>query len=155
MGKVIVVSAQVDPRLKLQLVASEAIQSGEVIVPFTEHDIQIQRTWRTVQIEFNRHVRNDFLNFVDHSCEPNARLEIDARALVAIRDIAEKEPVTIFYPGSEVELAESFICNCGSPHCLGEIRGGFYLTHDQMKWALSRGYCTSFMQDQFRRLLGE
>ncbi len=155
MGKVNVVSAEIVPRLKLQLVAGEAIRSGEVIIPFSALEIQAQRTWRTIQIDFNRHVRNDFLNFVDHSCDPNSRIEIKPCALIAIRDIVEKESVTIFYPGSEVELAESFDCNCGSPHCLGEIRGGFYLTHEQMKSALSRGYCTSFMQDQFRRLLGK
>ncbi len=155
MGRVIVVTAAVVPRLRLQLIASAPIRSGEVIVSFTDHDIQATRTWRTLQIDFQRHVRNDFLNFVDHSCEPNACLDIEGRALVAVRDIVEKEPVTIFYPGSEVELAESFVCNCGSSHCLGEIKGGFYLTHEQMRSALDRGYCSSFLQLQFRRLLDE
>ena len=152
MSKVVVVSAEVVPKLRLQLIASEDIGSGELIVQFSEQEIRRERTWRTMQIDSNKHVRNDFLNFVDHSCEPNAFLDIDSLALVAIRDIPAKQPVTTFYPGSEVEMAESFVCKCGSSDCLKQITGGFYLTHAQMKWAMDKGYCTAFMQKQFLRL---
>jgi len=155
MFEVIVVTAEVEPRLRLQLIASQDIRSGELIVQFTDQEILRDRTWRTMQIDHNRHVRNDFLNFVDHSCEPNSVLDIDALALVAIRDIPAKQPVTAFYPGSEVELAAAFDCKCGAASCLGQITGGFYLTHAQMKWAMDQGYCTSFMEKHFRRLRGD
>ena len=154
MNKVIVVSAEVVPRLRLQLIANEDMKPGDVIVQFSHQEIQRARTWRTMQLEINKHIRNEFLNFVDHSCDPNALLDIDSLSLVAIRDIPERQPVTCFYPGSEVELAEGFTCRCGSKNCLREIKGGFYLTHEQMRWAMDEGYCTSFMQKQFVRLLG-
>lgn len=83
MFKVTVVSAEVEPRLRLQLVASQEICAGELIVKFSDQEIQRERTWCTMQIDHNRHVRNDYLNFVDHSCEPNSVLDIDALALVA------------------------------------------------------------------------
>jgi SET domain len=154
MGKVIVVTADVVPRLRLQLVASEVIKLGELIVQFTDQEIQEVRTWRTMQLDCNRHVRNEFLNYVDHSCEPNALLEIDSLSLMAIRDIPKKQPVTCFYPGSEVELATEFPCKCGKARCLRQIKGGFYLTHEQMRWALDQRHCTSFMQKHFLRFLG-
>lgn len=154
MSKVNVVSAEVTPRLRLQLVASEPILSGEIIVQGSKEEVQHQRTWRTLQLDENRHLRNEFLNFVDHSCSPNALLDVDGLALVAIRDIPANEPVTFFYPGSEVELSQTFDCQCGSSECLKRINGGFYLSHEQMRWALDRGYCTGFMRRQFERLLG-
>jgi len=58
-------------------------------------------------------LRNEFLNFVDHSCSPNARLNVDNLALVAIREISVGSPVTFFYPGSEVELSQAFECHRG------------------------------------------
>lgn len=154
MSKVNVVSAEVVPRLRLQLVASEPISEGEVIVQGAEAEVQDHRTWRTLQLGENRHLRNEFLNFVDHSCEPNALLDVDRLALVALRPIPAGEPVTFFYPGSEVELSQSFVCQCGSDNCLKDIRGGFYLTPAQMRWALDNGYVTAFMRRQFARLLG-
>ena len=113
MSKVNVVSAEVVPRLRLQLVASQPITCGEIIVQSCEEEIQDHRTWRTLQLDESRHLRNEFLIFVDHSCSPNALLDVDNLALVAIRDISVGNPVTFFYPGSEVELSQAFECHCG------------------------------------------
>ncbi len=154
MSKVNVVSAEVAPRLRLQLVASQPISRGDVIVQSCEEEIQDHRTWRTLQLDESRHLRNEFLNFVDHSCSPNALLDVDNLALVAIRKIFVGDPVTFFYPGSEVELSQTFECHCGNSECLQIINGGFYLNLDQMRWSLDKGYCTTFMRRQFERLLG-
>lgn len=154
MSKVSVVTAIVSPQLHLQLVASQAIKVGEVIVQSCEDEIQDHRTWRTLQLDESRHLRNEFLNFVDHSCSPNSLLDIDGLALKAIRDISAGHPIRFFYPGSEVELSKPFECHCGSEECLRHINGGFYLNHTQMRWAMDMGYCTKFMRRQFERLLG-
>lgn len=154
-GKVNVVLAEVTPRLRLQLVASEPISAGDIIVQSSEEEVQDHRTWRTLQLAQNRHLRNEFLNFVDHSCAPNALLDVDKLALVAIRDIAIGDPVTFFYPGSEVELSQSFDCHCGSDECIKQVNGGFYLKRDQIRWALDKSYCTVFMEQQLQQLLGD
>jgi hypothetical protein len=155
MSKVNVVSAEISPQLRLQLVASQPITDGEVVVQSCEEEVQDQRTWRTLQLSENRHLRNEFLIFIDHSCSPNSLLDTDRLALVAIRDIPIGSPITFFYPGSEVELSQPFGCHCGSNECMRHINGGFYLTHDRMQWAISKGYCTKFMRQQFERLLGD
>jgi hypothetical protein len=153
-SKVDVVSAAVEPRLRLNLIASDSIRPGEIIFTCRSQEIIRERNWRTIQIDFNRHVRNELLDYVDHSCEPNAVFDVDRLAMVAIRGIEAGEPVTFFYPGAEVELAMDFDCACGSRECLGHLKGGFYLTAAQMRHALDRGYCTRFMGEQFRRVLG-
>ncbi len=153
MTKVNVVSAAIEPRLRLMLVAKDDIAKGEIIFTCSSEEITRERTWRTIQIDFNAHVKNDLLDYVDHSCEPNSVFDIDKLAMVSLRKIERSEPITFFYPGAEVELAMGFDCQCGSHECIGHLKGGFYLTAPQMRRALDRGYCTRFMQQQFRRLL--
>lgn len=52
-----------------------------------EQEIQEQRTWRTLQLDETRHLCNEFLNFVDHSRAPNALLDVEKLALVALINI--------------------------------------------------------------------
>jgi hypothetical protein len=151
--KVDVVSAAIEPRLRLMLVAKDDIAKGAIVFTCRPEEITRERTWRTIQIDFNRHLKNDLLDYVDHSCEPNSVFDVDRLAMVALRRIEKGEAITFFYPGAEVELAMDFDCQCGSPDCIGHLKGGFYLTARQMRRALDRGYCTRFMQEQFRRLL--
>ncbi len=153
MNKINVISTAVQPRLRRSLVASEAIASGEIIISCEPGQITSQRTWRTVQIGQGLHVKNELLDYVDHSCHPNAVFVVDALQLIALRAVAPGEPITFFYPGAEVELAQTFRCSCGSPTCLGEIAGAFYLTASQMRAALAAGYCTSFIRGHLERLL--
>ena len=153
MTKVNVVSAAIEPRLKLMLVAKDDIAKGEIIFTSSSEEITRERTWRTIQIDFNAHVKNDLLDYVDHSCEPNSVFDVERLAMISLRKIERGESITFFYPGAEVELAMDFDCQCGSRDCIGHLKGGFYLTGPQMRRALDRGYCTRFMQEQFRRLL--
>jgi hypothetical protein len=154
MSKVQVVSSIVEPRLRRMLVAREPITRGATIFTCAPEEIVRERTFRTIQIDGNRHLRNEYLDYVDHSCEPNSVFDTERLSLVALRDIAAHEAITFFYPGSEVDLATDFPCACRAAECLGHIRGAFYLTPAQMRWALERGYCTPFMAENLRRLLG-
>lgn len=153
MSRVVVVSAAIEPRLRLSLVASEPIGPGEDIFACDASEETPERTWRTIQLDAQRHLKNDFMDYVDHSCDPNAVFDVDRLVLVSLRPIDAGEAITFFYPGSEVELAHSFACTCGNTACIGQVRGGFYLTAQQMRWAMARGYCTRFMEAQFSRLL--
>lgn len=153
MSKVTVVSTKVTPRLRLNLVAAADFEAGDTVLQCSHDEIQETRTWRTVQVDVGRHLKNEFLAYVDHSCDPNTLFDVDALRLTAIRPIPEGHLITFFYPGSEVELAQAFACNCGAASCLHTIRGGFYLTPKQMRWALDQGICTTFIQREFRRIL--
>ena len=153
MSKVNVVSAAIEPRLRLMLVANEDIAKGEPVFSCRPDEITRERTWRTIQIDFNRHLKNDLLDYVDHSCDPNSVFDVDRLAMVALKPIRKGEAITFFYPGAEVELAMDFDCHCGSRDCIGHVKGGFYLSGAQMRRAIDRGHCTRFMREQFLRLL--
>jgi len=153
MSKVTVVSTRVTPQLRLNLVASADFEAGDTVLQCSRDEIQETRTWRTVQVSVGRHLKNEFLAYVDHSCDPNTLFDVDTLRLTAICDIPKGHMIRFFYPGSEVELAQAFECNCGATSCLGTVGGAFYLTLEQMRWALDQGICTTFIKQEFRRIL--
>ncbi len=72
-----------------------------------------------------------FWRFMNHSCDPNALIR--GREVIAWRDIEPWEAVTFNYNTTEWDMAEPFTCRCGSPDCLGTIRGFKHLTPTQRK----------------------
>lgn len=57
----------------------------------------------------------------NHSCEPNTTYE--GLNVIALRDIAKGEELTLNYASFLDENMESFVCQCGSPHCCGLVTG--------------------------------
>ena len=57
----------------------------------------------------------------NHSCEPNTAL--DGLNVVAIRDIAQGEELTVDYAEFVNEESEPFDCGCGAPACRQRIVG--------------------------------
>ena len=60
-------------------------------------------------------------NFINHSCDPNLRYDIDGN-VVAARPIRKGEEVFIDYGCFIVNFDEPFNCSCGSHNCRGRIR---------------------------------
>ncbi len=63
------------------------------------------------------------LCFVNHSCDPNIRFDVEAGGVRALRDIAPGDPLTCFYPSTEWVMAEPFDCRCDAALCAGWIDG--------------------------------
>lgn len=76
-------------------------------------------------------VRRYFWRYLDHSCEPTT--VIRDREVIAVRDIAMGDGVTFDYNTTEYDMAEPFLCHCGSARCVGMVRGARHLTPAQRK----------------------
>ncbi|SFN94030.1 SET domain-containing protein [Bradyrhizobium sp. Rc3b] len=75
-------------------------------------------TKRTIQIDRDKHLCSEYIDFLNHCCRPNARLRVEGRGivLIAIEEIGrDRDEVTIDYNCSEYSLAESFSCRCCEP----------------------------------------
>jgi hypothetical protein len=48
----------------------------------------------------------------------------------AARDIAAGEELTYFYPSTEWDMAQPFVCLCGAPQCIRLVVGAKYLPLD-------------------------
>ena len=79
----------------------------------------------TLQIGAEEHVKLDppELTFINHSCTPNARFDVEAGELRALLPVAAGEALSVFYPATEWAMAEPFRCCCGSSECLGVVSG--------------------------------
>lgn len=67
--------------------------------------------------------------FINHSCNPNTRLDVAAKSYVAVKAIAKNEEITFNYLTTEWDARdEAFECRCGSRNCYGWIRGLKYLS---------------------------
>jgi len=70
-----------------------------------------------------------FWRFMNHSCEPNTLVR--GQEVIASQDIEPWANVTFNYNTTEYDMAEPFGCHCGSPDCLGTIKGFKHLTAEE------------------------
>jgi uncharacterized protein len=63
-----------------------------------------------------RWISDKILNFVNHSCNPNSRIDLESLELIAIRDIGEDEEITLDYDLTE-HGTRKIICNCKESRC--------------------------------------
>ncbi|WP_369422251.1 SET domain-containing protein [Bradyrhizobium sp. IC4061] len=101
----------------------------------------IQRTpnKRTIQIDRDRHLCSDFIDFVNHNCRPSAYIRVESETIVlnAISEInRETSEISIDYNCSEYSLAESFMCRCCRK--ANHVAGYKYLIETNQKEYLRR-----------------
>ena len=100
------------------------------VVEGTEHaseydsDFEVGPTWFGAgHGKWVEPAKSNLGRFINHSCEPNARV-LNYLHVVAARKIAEGEEVTIDYATTEEDPNWSMECRCGAPHCRRTVRGG-------------------------------
>ena len=124
-------------------------QPGEVIADFSAGTISAEPTYLTVQVGIGKHITllPEFLQYINHSCDPNVFFDTTSMQLVALRELGKEEEMTFFYPSTEWEMTQAFNCYCGSPVCIGEIKGAAFLSKEaQEKYRL-----TDFIQQQLAK----
>ena len=131
------------------LFASQSFQSGEVIAEFSAGTIAAEPTYLTVQVGIGKHItlQPEFLQYINHSCDPNVFFNTTTMQLVALKEIQQQEEMTFFYPSTEWEMTQTFNCYCGCQYCIGEIRGAAFLS----KEAQDKYRFTDFIQQQLAK----
>ena len=99
--------------------------AGAVLASFAQSRRVSEPTYLTVQLDANTHLELEpsFVQFVNHSCDPNVSFDMARLALVALRDLHAGDELTYFYPSTELTMAQPFDCACGSANCVGHISG--------------------------------
>ena len=123
-----------------QLKSLVPFKKGDIIISFSARSVLEKPTRLTVQIDQNKHIElfPDFLQYTNHSCSPNVFFNTTIMQLIAIDEIKAGDEICFFYPSTEIDMAQPFICGCGSHCCLNEIRGAMHLDIDLLKkYALS------------------
>jgi hypothetical protein len=107
------------------LFANASFKAGDTIVAFDASKIVDTPNYLTVQVSEHKHIYlfPEYLQYVNHCCEPNVIFNTTTMQLECISDIETGEELRFFYPATEWKIAQQFICNCGKPSCVGLIQG--------------------------------
>lgn len=115
--------------------ANELIFKGEEMAQRLVTRRHVEKNWDDNQLEnFRRYaypVSDEVFLLWDndpsawapqnHSCQPNTIY--DGLNVVALRDIAPGQELTLNYASFLDERMEPFTCRCGAPGCLGTVKG--------------------------------
>ncbi|RXK62212.1 SET domain-containing protein-lysine N-methyltransferase [Lacibacter luteus] len=117
------------------LVSTKSFQPEETICTFGAKEIHAAPSRFTVQVNETQHIilQPEFLQYINHSCNPNAFFNTTTMELIALRAIVPGDEFTFFYPSTEWFMAEPFACRCGEANCIGTIKGAKELTKDVLK----------------------
>ncbi|TSA43379.1 MAG: SET domain-containing protein-lysine N-methyltransferase [Chitinophagaceae bacterium] len=128
------------------LLASISFSPGDVISKFTAATTQSFATYLTVQTGVDTHITlwPEFLQYINHSCEPNVFFDTHTMELICLKPVKAGDELCFFYPSAEWEMAQPFLCNCGSRHCLQLINGASHVSNE----TLGRYRLTDFIQGQ-------
>lgn len=131
------------------LFALRTYQAGEVIADFSAGTISPEPTYLTVQVDIGKHItlQPEFLQYINHSCEPNVFFNTTTMQLVALKFLQSEEEMTFFYPSTEWKMTQAFQCYCGHPSCIGKIKGAAFLT----KTERDRYRLTDFIQQELAK----
>ncbi len=105
--------------------ALRAFQPGDIITGFSAGAILPAPTYLTLQLDTHRHITllPAYLQYTNHSCDPNIFFDTTAMQLLCIRPVQPGDEMRFFYPATEWNMAQPFVCNCGSDCCLQLING--------------------------------
>jgi len=107
------------------LFANTAFKVGDQIDTFDASKIVDTPNYLTVQISETKHIHlfPAYLQYINHSCEPNVLFNTTTMQLECVSDIKVGDELCFFYPATEWRMAQQFVCNCGRPSCVGLIQG--------------------------------
>ncbi len=115
--------------------AGKTIEAATSISPFSAKAVCNAPSYLTIQTGNNKHITllPDFLQYVNHSCQPNVFFDTTLMQLIALKHIEINEEFRFFYPSSEWQMTQPFVCNCGASNCLQLIQGAAYLSSPIIK----------------------
>ncbi len=133
------------------LYAAVSFTPGDVICKFNAGITQPYATYLTVQTGASRHITlmPEFLQYINHSCAPNVFFNTTTMELVCLQALQPGDEFTFFYPSTEWEMAQPFVCNCGNQSCIQLINGASHLSVE----TLSKYKLTDFIRQQVRQKL--
>ena len=131
--------------------ATVSFAPGDIICDFDAGITQSYATYLTVQTGADRHITlmPEFLQYINHSCEPNVFFNTTTMQLVCIAPLQPGDELTFFYPSTEWEMAQPFVCNCGGRECLQLINGASHLSVE----TLAKYRLTDFIRSQVKQTL--
>ena len=109
----------------LGLFSRKNFSMGDLVINFGSSTMLDTPTYLTVQIGINQHIlmSPEYLQFTNHSCNPNLLYNTATMELECLRDISIGDEFAFFYPATEWKMSQKFECHCGEVDCIGLVQG--------------------------------
>src|SRR5688572_11756692 len=128
------------------LVADEPMAPGAIFLRVPTDSIVDVPTYQSVQIDETKHVMaRGTLAAINHSCRPNMLIDTSRLVCQVIRPIAAGDALTYFYPSTEWNMAQPFVCVCGAPNCIRIVAGARHLSVDTLSRYFLNAHILSLM----------
>lgn len=129
--------------------ATRSFEQEAAICTFHAGKIYTTPNYLTVQTGIDKHItlEPEFLQYSNHSCNPNIFFDTKAMQVIALKHIEPNEELCFFYPSTEIDMAQPFLCYCGSKNCLQNIRGAKHIPSAM----LARYRLTEFIKEQVKQ----
>ena len=117
------------------LFATAPFSKGDIIIDFGSSKIVDTPNYLTVQVGEDKHIHlsPEYLQYINHSCEPNVLFNTSTMQLECLTDIAIGDELTFFYPATEWKIFQTFNCYCGKPTCVELVQGAAELPTEVLK----------------------
>ncbi|MEO8412187.1 MAG: SET domain-containing protein-lysine N-methyltransferase [Ginsengibacter sp.] len=112
--------------------ATVAHKAGDVFSTFEAAETLPFPNKYTVQVAEDVHIilHPEFLQYINHSCDPNVFFDTEKMQLSCLKNIAAGDEFTFFYPSTEFSMSSPFNCFCGANNCLHTIQGAAFLSQE-------------------------
>lgn len=130
-----IASIHLDSSINQQLLISNCdFKENDCLIKFSYSEKVNRPTYLTVQINEKEHItlNPSFLQYINHSCDPNVFFDVESFKLIAIKPISKGEELTFFYPSTEWEMIQPFECYCKSISCLHFVKGAKFLAESEI-----------------------
>lgn len=124
--------------------SAQDFMPGDVLAQFGAAAILKEPTYLTVQINEDEHIhlKPEFLQYINHSCEPNVLFNTGTLQLECLQPIKAGDELCFFYPATEWSMAQPFECLCGTKSCIKHIQGAAHVS----RGVLAKYKLTDFIQ---------
>ena len=106
----------------------------DVIANFYAGTTQNTPTYLTVQTQIDTHITLSpvFLQYINHSCNPNVFFDTSTMQLICLTAIQPGDELGFFYPSTEWHMVQPFKCNCNYINCLQFISGAAFINQETL-----------------------
>ncbi len=129
--------------------STKDFNAGDAICSFGAAAILKEPTYLTVQVGETEHIhlKPEFLQYINHSCEPNVLFNTSTMQLECLQQIKAGDELCFFYPATEWDMAQPFECLCGTKSCIKIVQGAKYVAAS----VLQRYKLTDFIQSMLTK----
>lgn len=129
------------------LFSTSSFLKEDIIIDFGASEIVDSPNYLTVQVAERKHIHltPDYLQYINHSCEPNVLFNTSTMQLECLTDIVTGDELTFFYPATEWKMSQTFNCHCGKSVCIGLVMGAADMPSEVLKKYKLTGFIQSML----------